>query len=80
MTASFASRGNRGHDVIIDATKYSLKTQADKSIKNEFIWISKYMELGKGEWGDKPEHLKTLLYAFLNHLKESDKILILILL
>lgn len=77
IPADFAPRGNRGHDVIIGLTKYSLKTQADKGIKKDFIWISKYMELGKGEWGDKPEHLKTLLLSFLDHLKESDKILIL---
>lgn len=77
IPADFAPRGNRGHDVIIGSTKYSLKTQADKAIKKDFIWISKYMELGKGEWRDDPEHLKTLLLSFLNHLKESDKILIL---
>lgn len=77
IMADFAPRGNKGHDVIIGPTKYSLKTQADRSIKEDFIWISKYMELGKGEWADKPEQLKTLLSSFLNHLKESDKILIL---
>ncbi|MEO6671111.1 MAG: hypothetical protein ABIN36_16635 [Ferruginibacter sp.] len=77
VEADFAPRGNRGHDVKIGSTKYSLKTQADKLIKNNFIWISKYMELGKGEWGDNPEHLKTLLYSFPDHLKGSDRILIL---
>lgn len=77
IPSDFAPRGNRGHDVIIDTTKFSLKTQADKLIKNDFIWISKYMELGKGEWGNDPEHLKTLLSSFLNHLKQSDRILIL---
>lgn len=77
IPADFAPRGNRGHDIVIGATKYSLKTQADKAIKEDSIWISKYMELGKGEWSDKPEHLKNLLFLFLEHLKASDKILIL---
>ena len=77
IPADFAPRGNRGHDIVIRAIKYSLKTQADKAIKENSIWISKYMELGKGEWRDKPEHLKNMLSLFLEHLKASDKILIL---
>lgn len=77
IPAVFAPRGNRGHDIVIGSTKYSLKTQADKAIKIDSIWISKYMELGKGEWTDKPEQLKNLVVLFLEHLKESDRILIL---
>lgn len=77
IPADFASRGNRGHDIIIGTTKFSLKTQADKAIKIDSIWISKYMELGKGEWNDKPDQLKKLVLLFLEHLKESDRILIL---
>ena len=77
IEADFAPRGNRGYDIIIGSTKYSLKTQADKSIKEDFIWISKYMELGKGEWGNKPEQLKGFVLSFLNHLNGSDRILIL---
>lgn len=50
IPADFAPKGNRGHDIVVDSVKYSLKTQADKSLKKNFIWISKYMELGKGEW------------------------------
>jgi hypothetical protein len=75
IEADFAPRGNRGHDIEIDNIKYSLKTQADKSIKKNLIWISKYMELGKGEWTDQPEQLKGLVQMFLDHLKESSKIL-----
>lgn len=77
ISSSFAPRGNRGHDILIESKRYSLKTQADKSIKNDVIWISKYMELGKGEWGSNPSHLNALLDSFLDHLGESDKILIL---
>ncbi len=75
--AFFATRGNRGHDVIVNNIKYSLKTQADKLIKVESIWISKFMELGKGLWTDIPDQLLGLVQAFLIHLAEYDRILIL---
>lgn len=75
--AGFAARGNRGHDITIGKTKVSLKTQADKSIKADSIWISKYMELGKGTWSDDPVQLEGLRRAFLDHLKASDRILVL---
>ena len=65
ITADLAARGNKGHDVIIGPTKYSLKTQADKSIKENFIWISKYMELGKGDWTDQEIQLQGLTNQFL---------------
>ncbi len=77
LQADFASRGNRGHDITIGEIKISLKTQADRKIKKDYLWISKYMELGKDEWSDKPEHLENLRTSFLNHLKESEKILVL---
>ena len=35
---------NPGYDVIVDGVKYSLKTEAGKSINNELITISKLME------------------------------------
>lgn len=77
MQADFAPRGNRGHDITVGSARYSLKTQADKSIKSDVVWISKYMELGKGIWSDKPEQLDGLRDAFLLHLSASDRILIL---
>ncbi|HZV68423.1 MAG TPA: hypothetical protein VFG10_02735 [Saprospiraceae bacterium] len=77
INADFAPKGFRGHDVIIKNTKFSLKTQADKSIKEHSIWISKYMELGKGDWSNDPKQLIGLVESFLNHLQESDRILIL---
>jgi len=77
IDADFAPKGNRGHDVVIGTSKLSLKTQADKAIKSEIIWISKYMELGRGVWSDNPEQLQGLVTNFLNHLKQSDRILIL---
>lgn len=77
ISADFAPRGNRGHDISIGNVKFSLKTQADKGIKSDRIWISKYMELGKGEWTDQPDQLRDLIETFLMHLKGSDRILIL---
>ncbi len=75
--AELAPKGNRGHDITIDNTRVSLKTQADKGIKEDKIWISKFMELGKGHWGDKPADLVSLLNLFLAHLDNYERIFIL---
>lgn len=72
--AELAPKGNQGHDAIIDNKKISLKTQADKNLKIDKIWISKFMELGKGQWGDNPDDLKELLSLYLAHLTNYDKI------
>jgi type II restriction enzyme len=55
--AALAAKGNPGHDISIKGERFSLKTQADKKICEDHIWISKFMELGKGEWGDDPGDL-----------------------
>jgi type II restriction enzyme len=73
--AERAPAGNPGHDITIDGVKYSLKTQADAAIKSDTIWISKFMELGKGQWSDKPEQLEGLRKQFLDHLKNYERIL-----
>jgi len=67
--------GNPGHDVTIDGVKFSLKTQADAHLKPDSIWISKFMELGKGDWSDKPEQLKGLRDQFLKHLRNYERII-----
>lgn len=72
--AQLASKGNRGHDITIDSVPVSLKTQADKNIKRDKIWISKFMELGKGTWGEDPQDLVGLRKAFLAHLNGYDRI------
>ena len=74
VEASLAPKGNPGHDATIAGTRVSLKTQADKNIKKDELWISKFMELGKGTWGDNPADLKSLRAAFLEHLKRYDRI------
>jgi type II restriction enzyme len=75
--ASLAPKGNPGHDASADGIKLSLKTQADKSVKEGTIWISKFMELGKGNWSDNPSDLIGLREQFLAHMTAYDRILIL---
>jgi hypothetical protein len=74
VDASLAPKGLRGHDITVRGQRFSLKTQADKGIKSDVIWISKFMELGKGKWGDDPDDLKGLRDAFLEHLTKYDRI------
>lgn len=74
VQAALAAKGNPGHDATIAGTRVSLKTQADRNIKQDEIWISKFMELGKGSWGNNLVDLKPLLDAFLEHLKRYDRI------
>ena len=57
-SAQLAPRGNPGHDITINGIKTSLKTQADRNIRVNKLHISKFMELGKGEWLDAVEHLE----------------------
>jgi hypothetical protein len=76
-SASLAPRGNRGYDIVIDGVKVSLKTQADKGIREDRIWISKFMELGKGYWGDDPKDLLRLRDLFLAHLNGYERIVVL---
>lgn len=75
ITAQRARRGNPGHDITIRTHKYSLKTQADASIKANKVHISKFMELGKGQWGDKLEDLAGLRERFFHHLENYERIL-----
>jgi len=75
--AKLAPKGNHGHDITIEGIAVSLKTQADKSIKADKIWISKFMELGRGRWGDDPEDLKKLRVLFLQHMERYDRIFML---
>ena len=72
--AVLAPPTNPGHDLTINGERFSLKTQAGKSLKADKIHISKFMELGKGEWGDRLEDLETLREQFLAHLDSYDRI------
>lgn len=75
--ADLSPRGNPGHDITIDSIHISLKTQADKNIRRDKLWISKFMELGKGAWSDNPEELQGLREAFFRHMNNYERILIL---
>lgn len=77
VDAKLGPRGQRGYDIQIKNKNYSLKTEAAKAIKNDSIHISKFMELGGGQWGDSSSDLKGLRDQFLNALNKFDKILIL---
>lgn len=63
------SRTNRGHDMTIRGIPVSLKTEAAANIKDESIHVSKWMELGRGEW-----KLPLLLDLFLEHMQSYDRI------
>ena len=63
------SRTNRGHDINIRGVPVSLKTEAAANIKDESIHISKWMELGRGEW-----KLPLLRDLFLEHMQSYDRI------
>jgi len=73
--AVLAPKGNPGHDATVDSVRLSLKTQADRSIKPGTIWISKFMELGKGQWTDKLADLEGLRQQFFKHMRNYDRIL-----
>ncbi len=63
------SRTNRGHDISIKNTPVSLKTEAAQNIKEDTIHVSKWMELGKGEWV-----LSRLRDIFLEHMRSYERI------
>lgn len=69
------SQTHRGHDITVDGKRWSLKTQGDKTIKEGSLFISKFMELGGGQWGDTDiQDIAGLRDQFLNHLKGYDRI------
>lgn len=63
------SRTNRGHDISIWEIPISLKTEAAAEIKDETIHVSKWMELGRGEW-----KLPLLRNLFLEHMESYKRI------
>ncbi|HEX3148923.1 MAG TPA: hypothetical protein VHR66_12650 [Gemmataceae bacterium] len=46
----------------------------DKGIKADKIYISKFIELGSGEWTDQPVQLEGLRDQFLDHLRKYDHV------
>ena len=77
IEAALAQRGRRGYDIRIRGENFSLKTEAAKAIRLDTIHISKFMELGGGQWGDDPNDLIGLRAQFLDALPGIQRILIL---
>jgi len=75
ILAQLAPRGSPGYDIEIQAERFSLKTEAAKAIKQSTIHISKFMELGGGQWGDNPDDLVGLRDQFLSNLEGIQRIL-----
>lgn len=75
QNADLAPKGNPGHDANLNGVKVSLKTQANKGIRENVIWVSKFMELGRGQWSDNPSDLEGLRDQFFSHMKNYDRIL-----
>ena len=69
-----APKGNPGHDITVDGIKISLKTQANKGIHENYLWVSKFMELGKGHWEKNPADLEGLREQFFKHMESYDRI------
>ncbi|MDI7269106.1 MAG: restriction endonuclease [Myxococcota bacterium] len=67
--AALAERGNPGHDITIEDVPCSLKTQADRGIKEHEIRISKFMELGSGRW-----EMAALRDQLLRHMHSYERI------
>lgn len=63
------SRTNPGHDLTINGIKVGLKTEAARNISKSQIHVSKWMEMGKGDWV-----LESLLNKFLDHLQNYERI------
>lgn len=68
-TALASSRTNRGHDLTVNGVPISLKTEASANIRDEHLHISKFMELGLGEW-----ELPMLRDLFLKHMQSYERI------
>lgn len=64
-----ASKTFKGRDLTLDGIAISLKTQADSKLREDTIHISKFMELGKGDWD-----FEKMLQLFFSHLNSYDRI------
>lgn len=73
VESQLAPKGNPGHDITIAGVPVSLKTQANSAIKDDQIWVSKFMEMGKGDWVEEA-HLAGLRQRFFDHMNSYDRI------
>jgi type II restriction enzyme len=77
IDAELAHRGNPGYDITFRGQRFSLKTQANKSISRKSAHISKFMELGSGTWSDNDDDLIGLRKQFFDHMQSYERILML---
>jgi hypothetical protein len=73
IPATLAAKGNPGHDITVRDERWSLKTQADRGIKPDRIHISKFMELGRGQWITEAD-LAGLRDRMFAHMQGYDRI------
>lgn len=73
MTSRKLPNGNPGADIIVSDQRWSLKTQANRDIKRDFIHISKFMELGKGAWQTESD-IRDLQQRMFRHMNGYDRI------
>lgn len=72
------STTNPGADVLVDGMAFSLKTEAAKSIRRDYIFISKLMEARWIRECQTPEaFLQGVMQAVIPHLRQYQRILIL---
>jgi len=74
IPAMLAAKGNPGHDITINGVPFSLKTQADRNLRRNYLHISKFMELGKGAWATERD-LIGLRDQFFRHMRSYDRVL-----
>lgn len=65
------SATNPGYDMVVEGERISLKTEAAKKVSRTQVHVSKWMEMGKGDWD--PATIQ--LARFLEHLDGYDRIL-----
>lgn len=68
-----ASATHPGHDITIAGTRVSLKTEEASGIREHMLHVSKWMEMGKGDWD--PANVQFPL--FFSHLNGYERVLVL---
>ena len=74
VRAELSNSGTPGHDISIAGVKVSLKTEAERNIHADSLHISKFMELGKGDWYDRIEDFQGLRDQFFSHMQSYERI------
>lgn len=65
--------GHPGADMIVDGFRVSCKTEGARTIKQNQVHISKWMEMGSADWSNP----SNLVDAFLSHSTRYDRVVVL---